>query len=95
MKLKQNKNYSLMNDIYFSAALNDNINATTDIIKTVLSIDDISITKVTTQKRISQISSKSLVLDLYAKDINNNVYNIEIQRVKQKDLFKKLDIIKT
>ena len=89
MKLKQNKNYSLMNDIYFSAALNDNINVTTDIIKTVLSIDDISITKVTTQKRISQINSKSLVLDLYAKDINNNVYNIEIQRIKQKDLFKR------
>lgn len=79
-------NLSLLDDLYFSSILNNNVELATFILKIILNKDDLIVNKITTQKQLTNIKGHSLILDAYAIDSKKRKYNIEIQNTKTKDL---------
>ena len=77
---------SMMNDLRFSSSLDNNPTLATFILKIVLEKEDLVVKEITTQKRINNLTSKTITLDAYAIDSKNRYYNIEIQKAKTKDI---------
>ena len=69
-----------MDDDFMSKCFEDNIECTELVVKIVLNRDDLKIEQVHAQHQIKNLQGRSVILDIYAKDINGKIYNIEIQR---------------
>ncbi len=68
----------LINDEFFDLCMHGNIPCVQKIISLILGRDDLSITRVETQKEFRGLK-RSLRLDIYAVDDKGTIYNIEIQ----------------
>ena len=77
------KEFTLMDDTFMTAVFDNNIEFTESLLKVILEIDDLSVTKVTAQKVMSNIGSRNVRLDIFAKDSTGKLYNIEVQRKKE------------
>ncbi len=77
------KEFTLMDDTFMTAVFDNNIEFTEHLLKVILEIDDLSVTKVTAQKVMSNIGSRNVRLDIFAKDSTGKLYNIEVQRKKE------------
>ena len=74
------KNISLLDDAWFTTSLDNNLKLASFILNIVLNKNDLVVTKITTQKKLTNINNKSVVLDALAIDSNKKQYNIEIQK---------------
>lgn len=70
---------SLMDNAFMNLVLEDNIPCTEEILRIILSKEDLSVKSVRTQKMF-QGFSRSVYLDVYAEDSKGVIYNIEIQQ---------------
>lgn len=72
----------LFDDVFMSLVFEDNIDATEYLLNTILERDDLEVLEVTGQRMYKSpyIKGRSITMDIYAKDINNRFYDIEVQR---------------
>ena len=78
--LERLRRFRLMDDDFMSKCFEDNIECTELVVKIVLNRDDLKIEQVHAQHQIKNLQGRSVFLDIYAKDTNGKLYNIEIQR---------------
>ena len=78
--LERLRRFRLMDDDFMSKCFEDNIECTELVVKIVLNRDDLKIEQVHAQHQIKNLQGRSVILDIYAKDTNGKLYNIEIQR---------------
>ena len=83
---KKYSDYTLMDDLFFSAAVDGKKEIIYRILSVILNKEDLVIKKVVTQKKLTSINNHSLILDIFALDSNNNIYNIEIQNAYDKNI---------
>ena len=69
------KNISLMDDAWFTTSLDNNLKLASFILNIVLNKNDLVVTKITTQKKLTNINNKSVVLDALAIDSNKKQYS--------------------
>ncbi|MBQ7220576.1 MAG: PD-(D/E)XK nuclease family transposase [Synergistaceae bacterium] len=69
---------TLMADEFFCICMNGNITAVQKVIRTILGRDDLEITSVETQREFRGFK-RSLRLDVYAKDRDGIIYNLEVR----------------
>lgn len=74
------KRLRLIDDVFMSKCFEDNIECTELVVRIVLNRNDIKVRNVHVQHSITNLQGKSTVLDIYAVDDKNKLYNIEIQR---------------
>ena len=77
---------SMLDDDFFSSILDKSTKRASLILQIILNKKDLVVKEITTQKKLTSIDNKSIILDANAVDSNNKQYNIEIQKVKQKDI---------
>ena len=70
----------LLDDIFMKAVLKDNPEAVQDIIRVILHRGDIEVVEVRIQDEWPNLVGHSVRLDVTARDLDGNWYNIEIQR---------------
>lgn len=70
----------LIDDDFMSLFFDHNIECTQFVVRTILQRDDIDIIDVIAQKELKGIDEHSIRLDIMAKDKNEKLYDIEIQR---------------
>ncbi len=70
---------NLFSDLFMTTALRDQ-GASEYVLRKILGKEDLKFTKVTTQWHLPNLTSKDSVLDLYAEDVEENLYNLEAQR---------------
>ena len=71
---------SLVDDIVFKTALEGNTHAAEEIIHPIID-KPLTVVKMTLQKSVSSVTSKSFILDMVAVDDQDTVYNVEIQKL--------------
>lgn len=74
------KRLRLIDDVFMSKCFEDNIECTELVVRIILDRNDIKVQKVHVQHSVKNLQGKSTVLDIYAVDDKNKLYNIEIQR---------------
>ena len=79
--LQRIRGFRLLDDDFMTKCFEENIEATELVLRIVLNKPDIKVVKVQTQYSMKNIKGRSLRLDIYATDIEDKKYNIEIQRV--------------
>ena len=78
--LKRIEKLRLMDDDFFSEALNGKCEAVGYILKTVLNRDDLKVVETKTQVEYKSATKRSIRLDVKAVDANQEHFDIEIQR---------------
>ena len=78
--LKALKKFRLIDDAFFSICFDDNAQDVEYILRIILEKDDLKVLKVQTQKSVENIYGRSVRFDVFATDIQGNLYNIEVQR---------------
>ena len=71
--------YTMMDDVFMTAVLDDNIPATQAILRVVLGKPDLQVLSQAVQERFQNLSGHSTVFDVYATDSEGAYYDIEIQ----------------
>ena len=80
-----------IDDTFFRTMTKNNIPLVEHIVRVTLDRKDISILEVNTQDDIHIFEhSHSVILDCFAKDKKNTLYNIEVQKVNNKNLEKRV-----
>lgn len=69
--------FTLMSDLFMSVVFGNRA-CTKVLIDTILQ-KDLEITELYTQYKISNLYGHSVILDIWARDKNDNIYNIEVQ----------------
>ena len=72
------KNMCLMDDTFMTVALDDNTEAISILVSTVLK-RKIRITSVVTQRTVINAKGKKIIMDVFAVDDHGNVYVIEVE----------------
>ncbi len=74
--------FRLLDDNFMTVVFDRNIEATTFLLNTILERDDLIIKEVVTQREYKNpvTGGRSIILDVYAVDAEEKVYDIEIQR---------------
>ena len=72
------KRLRLIDDVFMSKCFEDNIECTELVVRIILDRNDVKVRKVHVQHSITNLQGKSTVLDTYAVDDKNKLYNIEI-----------------
>ena len=80
------ENSSLLDDAWFTTSLDDNPKLATFILQIIIGKDDLVVKKISSQKKLSNIKNRSVILDALAFDSNNTQYNIEIQKTPTPDI---------
>ena len=78
--LQMIKELRLMDDDFFSEALDGKIEAVEYIINTILERNDIKVKSTKAQVEYKSATKRSIILDIQAEDANGKVIDIEIQR---------------
>ncbi|MED9966196.1 MAG: PD-(D/E)XK nuclease family transposase [Blautia sp.] len=78
--LQMIKELRLMDDDFFSEALDGKIEAVEYILKTILERDDIKVTSTKAQVEYKSAAKRSIRLDIQAEDVSGKIMDIEIQR---------------
>lgn len=73
---------TLMNDDFMSLALENDIPCVEEMLRVVLKKDDLCVTEAVTQRYFEGFT-RSVRLDIYAKDSQGTLYNIEIQQADE------------
>lgn len=78
--LKILKKLRLIDDAFFSACFDDNVDDVQYILRIILEKDDLKVLKVETQKSVENLYGRSVRFDVFATDTKGKKYNIEVQR---------------
>lgn len=78
--LQMLKELRLMDDDFFSEALDGKIEAVEYILNTILERDDIKVKSTKAQVEYKSATKCSIILDIQAEDANGKIMDIEIQR---------------
>lgn len=78
--LQMIKELRLMDDDFFSEALDGKIEAVEYILKTILERDDIKVKSTKAQVEYKSAAKRSIRLDIQAEDVSGKIMDIEIQR---------------
>lgn len=78
--LQMIKELRLMDDDFFSEALDGKIEAVEYILRTILERDDIKVKSTKTQVEYKSAAKRSIKLDIQAEDVSGKIIDIEIQR---------------
>ena len=78
--LQKIKELRLMDDDFFSEALDGKTEAVEYILNTVLERDDIKVKSTKAQVEYKSATKRSITLDIQAEDVNGKLMDIEIQR---------------
>lgn len=78
--LQRIKELRLMDDDFFSKALDGKIEAVEYILNTILECDDIKVKSTKAQVEYKSATKCSITLDIQAEDVNGKLMDIEIQR---------------
>ena len=74
---------TLMDDALFTMCFEDSAECASIMLSVLLCRDDLTVTEATTQKWIEGAEKHSVKLDIYARDREGNIYDIEIQRASK------------
>ena len=74
------KKFRLIDDAFFSACFDDNVEDVQYILRIILEKDDLKVLEVQTQKSVENIYGRSVRFDVFATDTKGKLYNIEVQR---------------
>ena len=74
------KKFRLIDDAFFSACFDANIEDVQYILRIILEKDDLQVLTVQTQKSVENIYGRSVRFDVFATDTQGKLYNIEVQR---------------
>ena len=74
--------FTLMDDDFMTCFFDGDIECTEFLLKTILG-KDLTVTEVTAQKVIKSLKSRSVRLDVFARDSEQKPYDIEIQRADE------------
>ena len=78
--LQMIKELRLMDDDFFSEALDGKIEAVEYILNTILERDDVKVKSAKSQVEYKSATKRSIILDIQAEDVNGKIMDIEIQR---------------
>ena len=78
--LERIRNFSMMDDDFFTACLNEENECTELILHIILNRTDLKVIKSQAQYFIKNLKGRSVRLDVYAKDTQGKRYNIEMQQ---------------
>lgn len=80
--LKMLENFRLLDDDFMTIVFDRNIQATELLIKIILERTDLKVLEVTAQREYKSpiTDGRSIELDIYAKDGDGKIYDIEVQR---------------
>ena len=78
--LERIANFSMMDDDFFTACLDENIECTELVLSIILKRNDLRVTKTKAQYFIKNLQGRSVRLDVFAKDAQGKEYNIEMQQ---------------
>ena len=78
--LQRIKELRLMDDDFFSEALDGKKDAVEYILNTILERDDIKVKSTKAQVEYKSATKRSITLDIQAEDVNGKLMDIEIQR---------------
>ena len=78
--LQRIKSLRLIDDNFMSICFDGYNEGAQLLLKIILGRDDLTVTEVRTQEKLTNVSGHSAVLDIYASDHNGDLYDIEIQR---------------
>ena len=87
--IKTIKEFCLMDDVFFSAVFDDDVELTELLLRVILENDKIKVTSSKAQYGIKNIGGHSAILDVFAQDEYGNCFNVEVQRVNKGDLLKR------
>ena len=74
---------TLMDDALFTMCFDGSAECASVMLSVLLCRDDLTVTEATTQKWIEGAEKHSVKLDIYARDREGNIYDIEIQRASK------------
>ena len=74
---------TLMDDVFFTMCFDGSAEYASVMLSVLLCRDDLTVTEATTQKWIEGAEKHSVKLDIYARDREGNIYDIEIQRASK------------
>ena len=74
---------TLMDDALFTMCFDGSAECASVMLSVLLCRDDLTVTEATTQKWIEGADKHSVKLDIYARDREGNIYDIEIQRASK------------
>ena len=74
---------TLMDDALFTMCFDGSAECASVMLSVLLCRDDLAVTEATTQKWIEGADKHSVKLDIYARDREGNIYDIEIQRASK------------
>ena len=80
--LSRIQEFTLMDDDFMTVFFDGDIECTEFLLKTILG-KDLTVTEVTAQKVIKSLKSRSVRLDVFARDSEQKPYDIEIQRADE------------
>lgn len=80
---EQIKELTLLSDILITNVLRNNKPVAELILRTILNEPKLTIKELEVQKTIPNYKKRGVRLDMYAVDIENKVYNVEVQRVNE------------
>ena len=72
--------FTLMDDTFMTQVFSGDLECTEELLKIILTRNDLSVTKSITQLTIGNLFGRSVRLDIYANDTNGKQYDIEVQR---------------
>ncbi len=84
------RDYTLFDDIFMSVAFNDNIELTQHVLRVILGMDDLIVTSSKSQDELGSLFGRGVRLDVLARDSSGNAYDIEVQRTRDADLYKRV-----
>ena len=84
--IKESKDVRLLDDVLMNVVFNNNKEATELVLKIILGMDDLIVEEVKTHEEANSpaVDGKSIVFDILARDSNDNLYDIEMQRANSK-----------
>lgn len=77
--LERIRNFRLIDDDFMTAVFSDKASAEL-LIRIILHRDDLTVIKAESQHVLKNLQGRSVRLDIYAEDNENNAYDIEVQR---------------
>ena len=83
------ENYNFLVDYYAKKFIEHKPEVITKILEIIFNKDDLILDSVISQYTITNVENRSIILDVLAKDKDNNIYNIEFQNQNIKGLNKR------
>ncbi len=77
--LRRIEAFTLFDDTFMTVVFDDNLETTEVLLRIILNRDDITVTKVRTQRRFTDLTSHEAVLDVLAYEKTGSLMNAEVQ----------------